>query len=608
MTATARITLRSLADAAAEARAAWSLQATLVLASAALATLLPAVASPSTVESAARGLLLAFAGIGLVFALGLAGLPSLGQGAFLAVGAFTAALLRVHLDVPLAPAASAGMVAGAAAGIVVGLGVVRLPPVFVAVTTWLATWLVALALTAFPDVSGGAQGLALESGLGPGFHYEVALGLVGASALGFWSLRRGVFGLRLGAASDREPAALALGVDIARLRLWAFTASAAIGGLAGALLVDLDGVADASEFDADLSFQLLVAALIGGAASALGAPVGVAVLAALAAGAHGVASSFDVETSRFDPMLSAAFLLTVLGFGGQSLVPAGLRRLRRVPALARAPETVAEAERVDVMPLVTGRRLVARDLSVRFGSIAALKSLSVDLGPGQVTALIGPNGSGKSTALRVFSGRLRPDSGTISVDGDDVTGLDETGRVRLGIVRTLQARGIFAGLTALENALVGAAHRSPDAGPVRTLLATPRARAAHRRARDRALAALARVGLAHAADLPAGELTGTEQRLLAIATAWATGPSVLLVDEPSAGAGAAEIERIAAVVDALRASGVAVVLVEHNLRLVRRVADRVVVLVAGEAIAAGTPDEIAADTAVRDAYLGGRAF
>jgi branched-chain amino acid transport system permease protein len=593
-----RRTWDALAQAAAEARVAWTARASLLLVALAAAALVPLWAPSATVDTAARGLLTALAATGLAFAIGLAGLPSLGQGAFLAVGAFAAALLRVHLELPLAPAVLAGALAAAAAGIVVGVGVVRLQPVFVAVTTWLATWLVGLALAAFPDLSGGAQGLTLEPGLGLSAHYELALALLAGAVLAFWSLRSGLFGIRLAAVGQREPAALALGVPAARLRLWAFTASAAVGGIAGALLVDLEGVADASEFDADRSFELFVAVLVGGAAHALGAPAGVAVLAAAAAAAHELGSAFGVETARFDPVLSALMLLAVLSLGGEGLVPSVLRRL---PPARRGPPEPAPTRRAD-----RHGGLDARGLVVRFGALEALADLSLELRPGRVTALIGPNGSGKTTALRVLSGRLPPQAGAVRLDGLDAGVLDESARVARGVVRTLQTPGVFPHLTALENVLVSAAGRAEDGGPFRTLAATPRARAAASTARSQALGALDRVGLRSRWDVPAGELGGFEQRLLAIAAASATAPTTLLLDEPSAGAGVADIERLAEVVDRLRAEGVAVLLVEHNLRLVRLVADTVVVLAAGRAIATGPPDEVAASPAVREAYLGSR--
>ena len=177
-------------------------------------------------------------------------------------------------------------------------------------------------------------------------------------------------------------------------------------------------------------------------------------------------------------------------------------------------------------------------------------------------------------------------------------------RSRSGTVRTLQATQVFAGLTVLENARVGAGLHVPATGLARALVATPRARAASGVTRGRALAALQEVGLDRDPERVAGHLTGTDQRLLMLAAGLAASPRVLLVDEPSAGAAPEDVERIADVLVRIRDRGIAVLVVEHNLRLVRRVADRVLVLGAGAVVAQGSAAEVAASGAVREAYLG----
>jgi ABC-type branched-subunit amino acid transport system ATPase component len=233
-----------------------------------------------------------------------------------------------------------------------------------------------------------------------------------------------------------------------------------------------------------------------------------------------------------------------------------------------------------------------------------LRDFELSLEPGTVAALIGPNGSGKTTALRLLAGSDRGGGATIRLGERDVSDLGVSERVRAGVVRTLQTTSVFEGLTALENVLVGAASRRRYGGFVRSAMATPLARAESATARVDAFATLDRFGLAAVWDRPAGELSTLDRRVLLLAAAVATRPSVLLVDELSAGAGHNELPRLAQVVESLRARGLAILLVEHNLRLVRAVATRVTVLDAGVTIASGTPDEIAADPAARAAYLG----
>ena len=368
--------------------------------------------------------------------------------------------------------------------------------------------------------------------------------------------------------------------------------------------MQLVGVADASDYGPYLSFQLLVAVLIGGTASALGPVAGVAGLA-LVTGAAGTLGAIEgVASERFNPMLAALFLLAVLALGGSGIVPL-LRRLVGGTRAARGGRRPVAPRRASASRR-TGRAVLAADgLVKRFGALAAADGVSVEVASGEVCALIGPNGSGKTTVLRLLAGAFRPGRRDASSStGTTSTHAAPRERALLGIVRTLQSSAAFGELTALENVLVGAGLRSAFGGALRTPFATPLAGPRRPALRRRAEAALDEVGLGWAADLHAAELAGPEQRLLGVAAALATGPRVLLLDEPSAGTSLEDVARLAALVASARARGVAVLLVEHNLRLVRSVADRVVVMAAGAVIASGAPAEVAADPAVRAAYLG----
>ncbi len=176
--------------------------------------------------------------------------------------------------------------------------------------------------------------------------------------------------------------------------------------------------------------------------------------------------------------------------------------------------------------------------------------------------------------------------------------------MRLGIARTLQNTTSFPELTALEDVLVGRAVRRHHGGLLRTALSTPNARREQRASETAALEALALVGLAPVADVPTPELTSSQRRLVALAAALASEPQVLLVDELAAGAGADELEAVAGAIERIRERGIAVLVVEHNLGLVRRVADRVLVLGAGTVVAEGSVAEVAASGVVQQAYLG----
>jgi branched-chain amino acid transport system permease protein len=600
-------TRSALAAAARELRTSWSRTATLWAVLFAAALLAPAVLPEGRLVDLAGFVYLALAAVGLGYAVGLAGIPSLGQGAFFGIGAFAEAIARAKGGVPLLPSLLLAVLVAGACGVLTGLATGRLRGAFVAASTWILSWIVVLLLTSFPGISGGAQGLVMPEArvlgqtLTTTAHYLIGLTLLGLALLAFAVLARRGPGLALAAGRDQVEAALGLGVPVARLRLGAFTASATIAGLAGALSVELSQVADPSAYGPVLSFELFVAVILGGARFALGPVVGLAVIAGFSNLAEEIGAARGLPPGRLEEMLTGYGMLLVLGLGGAGLLPfagAWWRRVRPRSERAR-DETPAALDAFD-----SPAPLAASGVSKRFGSLEALDRLELEVAPGTVHALIGPNGSGKTTALKVIAGQLDADDGSINLGEEDVTGLPQAERADRGVVGTQQTTAVFADLTVLENALVGTGLRRQSAGPFRTFFRTPRARADERQAEERALAALAFVGLGQAIDRPASELTAHEQRLLMIASALATEPRVLLLDEPAAGASAAELERLAQLLRSLRDRGLGLLVIEHNLRFVRRVADLVTVLEAGRRIATGTLAEVAADEAVRTAYLG----
>lgn len=590
----------AVVDAVRDARTAWSRRWTAAIVLVALAALLPALPLELGLDRLAADLYLAAAAVGLGIVVGLGGMPSLGHGAFVALGAFGAALLGGRAGWPTEAAVVGGALVATLAGAGIGLVAGYLRPALVAVVTWLVAWLVALALVAFPSLSGGAQGIALEGGLSATHHYELAVGLVALGVLAYALLARSPAGVALSAARERRSAAETLGVPVARLRAGAFTVGAGLAGLAGALAVYLAGVADAGAYGPLLSVKLFVAVVLGGAVSPAGGLVGVAVLSALARFAE-VGGLESLQASRVETLLVAVIVLSALGASDRGLLPA-LGDWHRHRTRSGPPADGSMAAPATTSPL----SLQARGLTKRFGPVTALDGVDLELTGGSVHALIGPNGSGKTTALRLLVGTERADAGSVVAGAEDISGHDVQARAERGIVGTPQATAVFTELTALDNALVGARLRLEHGGAARAIFATPKARAELRAARKAALTALEVVGLAAARDVLAGELPGAAQRRLMIAAALATRPRVLLLDEPAAGAGRGEVDQLTRLVDELRASGLAILLVDHNLRLVRRVADRVTVLAAGRTAATGTIEEVLESDAVLSAYLGRR--
>ena len=243
--------------------------------------------------------------------------------------------------------------------------------------------------------------------------------------------------------------------------------------------------------------------------------------------------------------------------------------------------------------------LDVRGLSRRFAAIEALKDVDFAVTAGEVHALIGPNGAGKTTFIHHLSGALMPDAGQIRFAGCDITRLSMHARVRAGMARSYQITNVFAGLSALDNVALAVQGRA-DAG---SSFRFWRPVAAETRLFDEARQYLDQVGLADRAARVAGQLSHGEQRALELAMTLATKPQLLLLDEPMAGTGPEESARMVELIEGL-ASEVTLLLVEHDMDAVFRLADRISVLVDGRLICTGTPDAVRQDAAVRRAYLG----
>jgi len=247
--------------------------------------------------------------------------------------------------------------------------------------------------------------------------------------------------------------------------------------------------------------------------------------------------------------------------------------------------------------------LEVRDLSKHFGGIYALNAASLSVDEGEVHGLIGPNGAGKTTLIHVLSGALAPDSGQVFFAGQDLARRPMHRRVALGLARSYQITNLFARLSVLDNVTIGVQARVRDWGSSFSFWTPFAVSSVNSAIIDEAYALLAQVALADVAQRRAGQLSHGQQRCLEVALALATDPKLLLLDEPMAGMGPDESARMVELIEKL-ARRVTILLVEHDMDAVFRLADRISVLVGGHLIASGEPEAIRADAEVRRAYLG----
>lgn len=247
--------------------------------------------------------------------------------------------------------------------------------------------------------------------------------------------------------------------------------------------------------------------------------------------------------------------------------------------------------------------LTTKNLGITFGGLKAVNEVDFEVERGTVAAIIGPNGAGKSTFFNLISGFYKPTSGTVTLDGEDLTNLPAHRTVRSGMARTFQTTNLFMEDTVLDNVIVG--HRVRTKSNVfDAIFRTPRSRREEKECRERAMEALDFTDVGHLADRTVGSVSQEAQKRVSISLALATDPKILLLDEPAAGVNNEETEGLAVLMRKLVEHDYTVCLVEHKMSMVMGLADKIMVLHHGEKIAEGTPREVARNEAVIEAYLG----
>ncbi len=527
---------------------------------------------------------------------GYSGLMSFGHAAFFGLGAYTVAIGLANFGITPWLGIPAAAVVGALAGLLVGLPTLRLRGHYFALAM-LAYPLALLYLFEWMGFQEVALPMHREA---PALYMQFAdqrlyvLLAVALLLLALWvSLRisSSRFGLTLLAIKQNEPAAMAAGIDPRVAKLRALVLSAALTALAGGLYaVVLLIVTPAAVFGMHVSAQPLIVTLFGGVATLFGPVLGALALVPMGEVLH--AELGDQLPGIQGVVFGAAIILIVL------VAPAGLlpwvqARLALRKAQSATPFAAFNAAPFErnASPAAVGAMLLeVRDLSVRFGGLQALSNVSFNVHEGEILGIIGPNGAGKTTLFNALNGFIAPATGSVRIKGNELVGRAPYAVCRAGVSRTFQHVRAFARLSVLSNVVVGAfSSTTTDA-----------------QANARAAAAIAAVGLAGREHRLGGALTTVELRLLELARALAARPKLLLLDETLAGLGAGEVEHVLHVIEAVRRSGVTVVIIEHTMPAMVRLADRLLVLDHGVVIAQGAPQTVTADPAVIQAYLGKR--
>jgi len=552
----------------------------------------PVVLSPYAVKFTTRVLVLAIMVISLDLLIGITGLVSFGHAAFFALGAYAVYFVSPESEsVNALVVLAAGATLAAAGAFVIGV-FAMLTRGFYFIMVTLAAGQMVFSIFYDTDIAKGSDGayVNVKPDLTIGgstlldfdnrrqFFY-VCLILLAATYLFLLWLVRSRFGRVLQGIRINEQRMRALGYDTYRYRLAVFVIAGAIAGIAGALFACIDGFVTpelASWRESGLAIMMVV---LGGTGTLYGAVIGAfaySVLEEILKSASMV-GPFVAEHWRFG--MGVALAAAVLG------APRGLAGLFQSRTW-RAPVPIGTnfVHRDFARPERRAHTLSIRDLARHFGGLRAVDGVSLELQANFVHAIIGPNGAGKTTLINLLSGELKPSGGKVYLDELDITGSPPHRIARAGVGRSFQRTNVFGDFTVRDNCALAAEARA----------VADRKRIAH---------ALDVAGLAHRGDSIAGQLSSGEQRQLEIAMLIASGADLLLLDEPLAGMGLEETQRVVALLRDL-ARDHTIVLIEHDMDAVFAAADTLTVLVQGRVLAHGAPSEVRRNPAVREAYLG----
>jgi ABC-type branched-subunit amino acid transport system ATPase component/ABC-type branched-subunit amino acid transport system permease subunit len=528
---------------------------------------------------------------------GYAGQISFGHQVFFGIGAYVTVLLVVKagltpwigMGVAIAAAVLAAVLIGLPtfrlAGIYFGLATLAYPLIFRIVMEWLGYQEVAIPMKR--DHPGWFMQFTE-----PRSFDLLALGVLGATLVLSRAIETSRLGYRLRAIRENEQAAEAMGVNAFRGKMAAYMLSATPAAVAGAVYIHaiLFIVTPDAVFGLLVISQTLVVCMVGGTGTLWGPLIGAALMVPVS---EILDSTVGDRLPGIQGVVYGGALVIITLYAPEGLywrVRNALRARADHAAAVGRPPILAPAGEDGARPAAGPVLLEVQGVSKAFLGLQALSEVSFDVREREILGVIGPNGAGKTTLFNVLNGFLVPEAGAVRLAGEAVTGLRPSECCRRGMGRTFQVVRTFPRFTVLENVMVGGFVRERSVGRVREL----------------ALAALAQVGMAERAYALPGGLTTLELRLMELARCLATAPRVVLLDEPLAGLSADGVDVMIAMIRRVRQAGVTVVIIEHTMQALLRLADRLVVLDQGRRLTEGSPGEVTRQPAVIEAYLGKR--